>query len=191
MNDCPVQFEAAYIKPYASGELAKRAERALDLPLVYNTSACDCLESRSLLDGIIDIYMPDYKIGDAEIAHTYLKARDYPERARVALKEMHRQVGCLVLSENGLARQGVLVRHLVMPAGKAGTKEIMQFLAGELSVDTYVNIMGQYRPAARVSSKDYPEINRTVTAAEMEDAYAGAHRAGLHRFDRRALPRFI
>jgi putative pyruvate formate lyase activating enzyme len=174
-----------HVVPQVLEALLLAVERGLRLPLVYNTSAYDSLDSLRLLDGVVDIYMPDFKVWDAELAQKYLLAGDYPEVARQALREMHAQAGDLVIDETGVAQRGVLVRHLVMPGGTAGTGEIMRFLAGEISKDTYVNIMGQYHPAAKVDRHSYPEINRLVTRSEMEEAYATARSAGLHRFDER------
>ena len=142
-----------HVVPQVLEALPLAIELGLRLPIVYNTSAYDSMESLRLMDGVVDIYMPDFKVWDPGLSLRYLKARDYPEAARHALKEMHRQVGVLKMDENGLAKRGVLVRHLVMPAEIAGTAEIMRFLAEELSPDTYVNIMDQYRPEAKVSAK--------------------------------------
>ena len=157
----------------------------LRLPLVYNTSAYDSMESLALLDGLVDIYMPDFKYWDAEMARKYSRAPDYPEVARRAIKEMYRQVGNLVIDDNGLARRGLLVRHLVMPEEVAGTRAVMQWIADELSPETYVNIMAQYHPAGKVSRSDHAEINRRVTPAEYERALDAAWRAGLKRLDSR------
>lgn len=157
----------------------------LQLPIVYNTSAYDSLDSLHLMDGIVDIYMPDFKMWDSGLSLRYLKAKDYPESARRALKEMHRQVGVLKLDERGLAKRGVLVRHLVMPGDIAGTEEIMRFLAEELSPDTYVNIMDQYYPAGKVGSAKYQEINRPASRQEKREAVRAAQNASLWRFDAR------
>lgn len=175
-----------HVVPQVLEALPLAVEAGLRLPLVYNTSAFDSLHSLRLLDGVVDIYMPDFKVWDREVARRYLLAPSYPEVARAAIGEMHRQVGDLVFDERGLALRGVLVRHLVMPGGVAGTPEIMRWLAA-LSADTYVNLMAQYAPAGKVSASRFPELNRRVTAAEMADAYAAARAAGLWRFDRRAL----
>ncbi len=174
-----------HVVPQVLEALPLAIERGLRLPLVYNTSAYDSIESLQLLDGVVDIYMPDFKIWDEKKALRYLKARDYPEKARAALKEMHRQVGVLRMDENGLARQGVLVRHLVMPERIAGTGAIMRFLAEELSSDTYVNIMRQYYPAGNVNARSYAEINRRLRDSEYEAAVKEARDAGLWRFDQR------
>lgn len=159
--------------------------RGLRLPIVYNTSAYDCLESLRLMDGVVDIYMPDFKVWDSEVAKWLLKAPDYPEVARAAIKEMHRQVGDLEIGPDGLARRGLLVRHLVMPNGLAGTREIMRFLAREVSPNTYVNIMAQYRPEYRAVRHEL--LNRRITRAEFEEAVRAALEEGIHRLDPRSL----
>jgi len=154
----------------------------LHLPIVYNTSAYDSMESLRLLDGIVDIYMPDFKYWDPDHAQRLLKARDYPEAARGAIKEMHRQVGDLVLDEGGVALRGLLVRHLVMPGGEEDTSAILGWLAGEVSRNTYINVMGQYRPAHKAHR--YPEIARPVRPGEVERARLQAEQLGL-RLDER------
>lgn len=174
-----------HVVPQILESLPFAIEGGLRLPIIYNTSAYDAFESLCLMDGIVDVYMPDFKFWDPELSLRYLRARDYPEAARVAIKEMHRQVGALIIGEDGLARRGVLLRHLVMPGGVAGTKEVMDWLARELSPHTYVNIMEQYHPAGRVSSQKFSEINRRITSWEYEEAVRMARQAGLHRFDRR------
>ncbi len=174
-----------HVVPQVLEALVPAVEHGLKLPIVYNTSAYDSLESLRLLDGVVDIYMPDFKMWDDRLALRYLKAKDYPAAARAALKEMQRQVGVLKLDEHGLAKRGVLVRHLVMPSGVAGTALIMRFLAEELSPDTYVNIMGQYHPAGKVTAEKYGEIDRRPSRQEMDRAYAEARAAGLWRFDER------
>ena len=157
----------------------------LRLPIVYNTSAYDSLESLRWMDGIVDIYMPDFKVWDSAVAKRYLKAPDYPEAARAAVREMHRQVGSLVMDEHGLAQRGLLVRHLVMPGMLEETRQIMNWLARELSSDTYVNVMPQYYPAGAVSAEKYPEINRKLFGEEYEEVVAMAREAGLRRLDER------
>lgn len=174
-----------HVVPQILEALPRAIERGLRLPLVYNTSAYDSLHSIELLDGIVDIYMPDFKFWDPERARHYSKARNYPEAARRVIAAMHRQVGELVLDENGLALRGVILRHLVMPGGIAGTREIMEWIARELGPNTYVNVMAQYYPAGKVSEKEYTEINRHVTPAEFEEALAAARAAGLWRLDAR------
>jgi putative pyruvate formate lyase activating enzyme len=177
-----------HVVPQILEALPVAIQAGLRLPLVYNTSAYDAESSLALLDGIVDIYMPDFKMWDAGQSLRYLKARDYPEAARRALREMHRQVGVLKMDENGVALRGVLVRHLLMPGEVAGTQEVMRYLAEELSPDTYVNIMDQYHPANKVGGGRYEEINRRISAQEKRQAFEDARRAGLWRFDqRRAL----
>jgi putative pyruvate formate lyase activating enzyme len=156
-------------------------ERGLRLPLVYNTSAYDSMESLALLDGLVDIYMPDFKYWEPEMARKYSRAPDYPEVARRAIKEMHRQVGNLLIAPNGLARRGLLIRHLVMPDDVAGTQDVMQWIADELSPETFVNLMAQYYPAGKVSRSEHAEINRRVTPAEFQRAVEAARHAGLKR----------
>jgi putative pyruvate formate lyase activating enzyme len=170
-----------HVAPQIVQALPFAIEEGLRLPLVYNTSAYDSMESLALLDGLVDIYMPDFKYWDAEMARKYSRAPDYPEVARRAIKEMYRQVGNLVIDDNGLARRGLLVRHLVMPEEVAGTRAVMQWIADELSPETYVNLMAQYHPAGKVSRSDHAEINRRVTPAEYERALDAAWRAGLKR----------
>ena len=163
--------------------LPQAIEGGLNAPLVYNTGGYDALETLRLLDGVIDIYMPDFKFWDPQVAVELCEAGDYPEIARQALKEMHRQVGDLVLDKAGVARRGLLVRHLVLPDGLAGTKEVMEFLAREISADTYVNVMGQYRPCGR--AQDHPSLKKFLTGPEHEKAQQVAKKAGLSRLDHR------
>jgi len=174
-----------HVAPQIVQALPLAIAEGLRLPLVYNTSAYDSMESLALLDGLVDIYMPDFKYWDAEMARKYSRAPDYPEVARRAIKEMPRQVGNLIIEDNGLARRGLLIRHLVMPEDVAGTRAVMQWIADELSPETYVNIMAQYHPAGKVSRSDHAEINRRVTPAEYERALDAAWRAGLKRLDSR------
>jgi putative pyruvate formate lyase activating enzyme len=173
-----------HVVPQVLEALVIAVEGGLRLPIVYNTSAYDSMESLRLLDGVVDIYMPDFKVWDAEKAHRYLKARDYPEVARRTIREMHRQVGVLKFDEYGLAKRGVLVRHLVMPGDVARTEQILRFLAEEIAPDTYVNVMAQYRPAGMVSAERYAEINRRITSQEYWRAVRLAEQIGL-RLDER------
>lgn len=177
-----------HVVPQVLEALPLAVEQGLRLPIVYNTSAYDSLDSLELLDGIVDIYMPDFKFWDERLSLRFLKAKDYPEAARRAIREMQRQVGELRLDGRGLAKRGVLVRHLVMPGQIAGTREIMHFLAEEISKDTYVNIMAQYYPAGKVSAEKYEEINRRTTSSEYLEAVAIAREAGLWRLDERTRP---
>lgn len=163
--------------------LPEAIEARLNVPLVYNTGGYDALETLRLLDGVIDIYMPDFKFWDPAVSQDLCQAEDYPEIARQAIKEMHRQVGDLVMDANGVARRGLLVRHLVLPQGLAGTREIMEFLAREVSPNTYVNVMGQYRPCGR--AHEHPVLRQFLTGLEHEQAQQMAREAGLTRLDRR------
>ena len=178
-----------HVVPQILEALPPAVESGLRLPLVYNTSAYDSLDSMQLMDGIVDIYMPDFKFWDEERSLRYLKARDYPAAARRAILEMHRQVGELKLDEHGLAKRGVLLRHLVMPGEIAGTEAIMRFVAEQVSPDSYVNVMGQYYPAGKVDQNKYSEINRRISEPELKLAVQTARRAGLWRLDeRRPMP---
>ena len=163
--------------------LIPAVENGLRIPLIYNTSAYDRTDTLALLDGIIDIYMPDFKFWDPEVARLTCNAPDYPLVAADAIREMHRQVGDLVLDRNGLAIKGLLVRHLVLPENLAGTDRIMDFLAKEISAETYTNVMNQYRPCGTASK--IPALSRKITSSEYEAALDMARKAGIHRLDRR------
>lgn len=161
-------------------------EGGLRLPLVYNTGAYDRLESLRLLDGVVDIYMPDFKLWDSQRSAKYLQAGDYPDAARRAIKAMHEQVGVLRVDEEGIARRGVLVRHLVMPGMLEDTRAIVGWLSTELSPDTLVNLMDQYHPAHKAANDvRYAEIRRRLTNEEFSLALQLARAAGLWRFDSR------
>ncbi len=172
----------SHIVPQILEALERAVEKGLKLPVVYNSSGYDSVETLQLLDGIVDIYMPDFKFWDNRVARKTCGSEDYRERACEAFKEMHRQAGDLVLDENGLAVSGLLVRHLVMPNGLAGTREVMRFLAKEISSDTYVNVMDQYRPCGMVLEDE--ELKRAVTRKEYDEAMCAARDEGIHRFDR-------
>ena len=174
-----------HVVPQILEALPLAVSGGLRLPIVYNTSAYDSLESLRLMAGIVDIYMPDFKYWSQDSSKHYLKSPHYPAAARAAIKEMHRQVGDLLFDEDGLACKGLLVRHLVMPGAEEEVQQIMRFLASEISPDTYVNIMDQYYPAGKVSGEKYSEINRHISSWELKQAYELAREAGLHRFDRR------
>ena len=158
-------------------------DRGLRLPLVYNTGGYDSLEALALLDGVIDIYMPDMKYGESAPGHRYSHVRGYAEVNRAAVKAMHDQVGDLQLGSDRLARRGLLIRHLVLPNGLAGTEGVLRFIAEELSPATYLNLLTQYRPCYR--AERYPELDRRPTAAEFDAAVALAQRFGLSRLDER------
>jgi putative pyruvate formate lyase activating enzyme len=156
--------------------------QGLRLPLVFNSGGYDSPEALALLDGVVDIYMPDMKFADSLIARTYLGVGDYAEVNRAAVREMHRQVGDLVQDEAGVARRGLLIRHLVLPENLAGTDRILAFIAREISPDTYLNLMDQYRPCYRAD--EFPPLNRRPTRAEYRAARDLAEEYGLHRLDR-------
>jgi putative pyruvate formate lyase activating enzyme len=178
-----------HVVPQLLEALPLAIEGGLRVPLVYNTSLYDSLESLKLMDGIIDIYMPDFKYWDSRRAKRYSKAEDYPETAREGLKEMHRQVGDLVLDDRGIALRGILLRHLVMPGDIAGTQKVMRFIATQISPNTYVNLMDQYHPAYKTHR--YPEIDRLITEDEYRQAWEAAQREGIRRLDGRAPRRRI
>ena len=171
-----------HVVPQILDALPYAIEGGLNVPLVYNTGGYDAVETLRLLEGIFDIYMPDFKFWHPEMARKYLKAPDYPGRAREAIKEMHRQVGDLTLDENGIALRGVLLRHLIMPGGTAGTRDIMRFIAREISPNTYVNIMDQYRPCCHAGK--YPPLDRGITGDEYEEALRAAREEGITRLDK-------
>jgi putative pyruvate formate lyase activating enzyme len=180
-----------HVVPQVLEALPIAVEGGLRLPLVYNTGAYDSIESLALLEGIIDIYMPDFKFWDSAAARRYAQAANYPAMARAAIREMHRQVGPLLLDESGIALHGVLLRHLVMPGEIAGTRQILGWIAHELGPDTYVNLMAQYRPAGLVDSKKYPEINRPITCHEFQQTLEAVHMAGLTRLDAHSVSRAL
>jgi putative pyruvate formate lyase activating enzyme len=172
----------SHVVPQILEALVMAAERGLHLPLVYNTGGYDRVETLRWLDGVVDIYMPDFKFWKPETAQELANAADYPVVARAAIKEMHRQVDDLVLDAHGLARRGLLVRHLVMPGGLDETREILRFLAREVSPDTFVNVMPQYRPEGFASQ--YPAIARPLSRTEFQDAVRIAQEEGLRRLAR-------
>jgi putative pyruvate formate lyase activating enzyme len=143
-------------------------QRGFNLPIVYNTSGYESMETLRLLDGIVDIYLPDMRYSDDAAAMKYSIAPDYPQLNRAAIKEMYRQVGNLVLDEQGVARQGLIVRHLVLPGNIAGTEAVMKFFAEEISKDVSISLMSQYFPAYR--AREFKEINRRITTEEYEKA---------------------
>jgi putative pyruvate formate lyase activating enzyme len=175
-----------HVVPQILEALLLAIEHGLRLPLVYNTGGYDSLESIQFMRGLVDVYMPDFKLWNAEIARRYLKASNYPEAARRAILEMHHQVGPLVFDENGLALRGVLIRHLVMPGLLEETRQVLNWIAHELGPDTYVNLMDQYCPAGKVSGTEYAEINGHVTSKEYLSALETAYAVGLRRLDNRA-----
>jgi putative pyruvate formate lyase activating enzyme len=158
------------------------AQRGLKLPVVYNTGGYDSIHTLKMLDGIIDIYMPDMKYSEPEISERLSGALDYPSVNQLAVKEMFRQVGDLALSHRGIAERGLLVRHLVLPGGLAGSKTILRFIAKEISQNTYLNLMDQYRPAYLAGR--HSEINRSITLDEYQEVVGEALLLGLKRLDK-------
>ncbi len=159
------------------------AQRGLRLPIVYNTGGYDSPEALALLDGIVDIYMPDMKYGDDAMARKYSIVRNYVSVNRAAVKEMYRQVGDLVLDEHGIAKRGLLIRHLVLPENIAGTEKVLEFIATQISPNTYVNLMDQYFPCYR--AQEFPPLDRRITSDEYREALRTANRLGLRRLDSR------
>jgi putative pyruvate formate lyase activating enzyme len=172
------------VVPQILEALPAAVERGLHLPIVYNTSSYDSLDSLALMDGIVDVYMPDFKLWTSELTRRYLAKRDYAEVACRTVKEMHRQVGSLEFDEQGMARRGLLVRHLVMPGLVQETEAILRWIAEELGADTYVDVMAQYYPAGRTG--EFPEIDRHLYRSEFEQALAIADELGLRRLDQRS-----
>jgi putative pyruvate formate lyase activating enzyme len=167
----------SHVVPQILKALVLAVEGGLQIPLVYNTGGYDSLETLKLLDGIVDIYMPDMKFANGGYAKKYSRAQDYPQVNRAAVHEMFRQVGDLQIDDRGIAVRGLLVRHLVLPRNLAGTKQIVQFLADEISPHTYLNLMAQYHPAYQASR--YPELNCRITAKEYDAAFRIAKKVGL------------
>lgn len=172
-----------HVVPQILESLIIAVEHGLNVPLVYNSGGYDKVETLKLLDGIFDIYMPDFKFWDSAWSTRYCKADDYKDVAAKAIKEMHRQVGDLTMDENGIAVKGLLVRHLVMPNGLENTRQIMKYLADEISVNTYVNVMDQYHPCG-YAARD-KTINRRLSGEEFQEAKILARKAGLKRLDPR------
>ncbi|RJQ26144.1 MAG: radical SAM protein [Peptococcaceae bacterium] len=169
----------SHFAPQFLEALAAAAEKGLSIPVVYNTGGYDSLDTLDLLDGVIDVYMPDIKFGDDEAGRKYAGAAGYFTVAREAVQKMHGQVGDLVLDERGVAARGLLVRHLVLPGDLARTEKVMEFLAEEVSRNTFINVMDQYHPAYR--ALNYPELSRRITREEYREALKAAERAGLTR----------
>jgi putative pyruvate formate lyase activating enzyme len=171
----------SHVVPQILSALVVAATAGLRLPLVYNSGGYDSLATLRLLEGVVDIYMPDMKYADDRVGAAFSGVPDYVVRNRAAVFEMHRQVGDLHLNERGVATRGLLVRHLVLPAGLAGTAEVARFLATQVSRDTYINVMDQYRPAHKASR--HPELSRRLTTDEYLEAVERVRAAGLWRLD--------
>ena len=171
----------SHIVPQILDTLLIAAQQGLTLPIVYNSGGYDSLDMLALLDGVVDIYMPDMKYGDPDLAFKYSRIRDYPQVNQAAVLEMQRQVGDLQLDQDGIATRGLLVRHLVLPNGLADSELIFKFLAEAVSKHVYLNIMAQYRPAYK--AHQYPALNRRIKPEEYRAAIALAKQFGLTRLD--------
>ena len=165
--------------PQIVASLPEAIEKGLRLPIVYNCSGYESVEVIRLLEGVVDIYMPDVKYLDGKYSKRFSNASDYPEVIKGVLKEMHRQVGDLATNSKGIAKKGLLIRHLVMPNGVASSEAVLKFIAEEISMHSYVNIMDQYRPEYR--AHEYPEINRRITHKEYLEATEWAKLYRLYR----------
>jgi putative pyruvate formate lyase activating enzyme len=171
----------SHVVPQILSALEIAIQQGLSVPLVYNSGGYDLPATLKLLDGVFDIYMPDFKFWDPQIAESACQAKDYPEIARNALREMHRQVGELTVDKDGIAQKGLLIRHLVLPGGQAGTREIMRFIAQEISTHSYVNLMSQYRPCGRAS--EVKGLNASLSPADFQTALQEAKAEGITRLD--------
>jgi putative pyruvate formate lyase activating enzyme len=181
-----------HVVPQILEALPPAVDRGLRLPIVYNTSSYDALDSLRLMDGVVSVYMPDFKLWTVASARRYLRRADYADVARRTIAEMHRQVGALVLDRTGTAIRGLIVRHLVMPGLLDETEEILRWLAAEVGPGTYVNLMAQYYPSGRVGADAFEELDRRVYREEYEAALELADTLGLHldarsRAERRQL----
>jgi putative pyruvate formate lyase activating enzyme len=178
----------SHIVPQILEAVYLAARDGLQVPLVYNTGGYDSPETLGLLDNVVDIYMPDLKFMDSCVSEDLMDAPDYPEIVTAGIKEMHRQVGDLDIDDRGIAVRGLLVRHLVMPDGMAGTGMAMKFLAEEISTNTYVNIMNQYRPCGRAHTM--PGLGRSIDRSEYVRAIEEAKAVGITRLDERVGVKF-
>ena len=175
----------SHVVPQIMAALTPAYENGLTLPLVYNCSGYDSLSTLELLDGLIDVYMPDFKFWEKGSARKYADAADYPEKARLAVREMHRQVGDLHIYRSGIATHWLLIRHLLMPGGLEETMAILNFIASKISTHTYVNIMDQYRPCGTISAHE--ELHSSISPKHYSEAVGYAEKIGLQRLDRREL----
>jgi putative pyruvate formate lyase activating enzyme len=173
----------SHVVPQILSAIEMATKKGLSVPLVYNTGGYDRAQTLKILDGVFDIYMPDFKFWDPKIAKATCNAEDYPETARQALMEMHRQVGDLVIDKSGIAQRGILLRHLVLPDGLAGTRQIMRFVASKISLNTYVNIMPQYRPCG--TADEIKALSAYLSGRDYTSALTAAKEEGIERLDRR------
>jgi len=172
----------SHVVPQILSALEIAIQNGLSLPLVFNTGGYDRVETLNLLEGVFDLYMPDFKFWDPQIAEITCQASDYPQTAREALMEMHRQVGDLQIDADGIARRGLLIRHLVLPDGLAGTREVMRFIAQKISTNSYVNVMSQYRPCGRAA--EVKALKTPLSQNDYQSAVQAAREEGIHRLDR-------
>ena len=172
----------SHVVPQILSAVDIAVQNGLRVPLIYNSGGYDRVEALRLLEGVFDIYMPDFKFWDSDIAKSACDAPDYPEIARKALIEMYRQVGDLRIDSEGIAQRGLLVRHLVLPDGRAGTREVMRFIATRISYDTYVNIMSQYRPCGRAA--EISGLDNYPSQTDFKQALNAARQEGISRIDR-------
>ncbi|MFB6346720.1 MAG: hypothetical protein ABEK50_13260 [bacterium] len=177
-----------HVVPQVVETICHLVEKGLEVPIVYNTSAYDAEWSLDILDGLVDIYMPDFKFHSPEASRKFMRGPDYPEVAKHSIKKMNRQVGRLRKNRRGLAESGLIIRHLIMPGETEDSKRILDWIAKHLPQDTYVNIMDQYYPTAEVEEKPdrWEQINRNITREEYEDVIEYAREIGLTNLDPRS-----
>ncbi|OPL17301.1 MAG: radical SAM protein [delta proteobacterium ML8_D] len=172
----------SHMVPFILKALLQAAKGGLSIPLVYNTGGYDSIRTLRLLDGIVDIYMPDFKYWDKDVGEHLSNIANYPQVAKKAVKEMHRQVGELILGPDGVAQRGLLIRHLVLPGGLSDTGSVLKYIAEEISPNTYVNLMDQYRPCGMAHK--YPPLDRRISPDEFAEALRAARDVGLNRLDK-------
>jgi len=170
-----------HVVPQIVAAIELAAKAGLRIPLVYNCGGYESVETLNCLNDIFDIYMPDIKYGKNQIAQELSNAKDYPSIVKAAIMEMYKQVGDLVIDADGLAKRGLLIRHLVLPEGIADTELVLSFLAKDISLNTYLNIMDQYRPAFKATQ--YPPLDRTIQHDEFKAAIKLAHDNDFQRID--------
>ncbi|WP_163338099.1 radical SAM protein [Desulfopila sp. IMCC35008] len=179
----------SHIVPQLLWALVYAIDEGLTVPLVYNSGGYDKLDTLHLLDGVVDIFMPDFKFWDGETSAAFMQAPDYPEVARSAIIEMQKQVGDLVVDKNGVAERGLLVRHLLMPSGMAESREIFRFLAQQVSANCYTNIMDQYHPCGK--ALEFHELSGSISAVHYEEMVQAARSSGLRRIDSRDFDKLM
>ena len=172
----------SHVVPFILKALVLAAREGLSIPLVYNTGGYDSIRTLQLLDGVVDIYMPDFKYWDKDLGKRLSDIAHYPLVAKKAIKEMHRQVGDLIIGPDGVAKRGLLIGHLVLPGRLSGTRSVLKYIAEEISPNTYVNVMGQYRPCG--TAHKYPPLDRSITSDEYIGALRAARDVGLNRLDK-------